>query len=92
VKLWVRCGELDGGKQCGLELDTIDVPGFPGPVWFRGGNYERLRPEERFFECPQHGPVQIHETDLLNRSLKTGRDAVRAKRRVLMATRPTDGS
>jgi hypothetical protein len=45
------------------------VAGFPGPEWFRGGSFERLRSEERHYVCPKHGAVQIHEQDLLHRAL-----------------------
>jgi hypothetical protein len=69
VKLPVRCGVLDGGKPCGRKLGTIErdtLPGLP------------LRWEERHYVCPKHGAMQIHEQDLLHRTLNPSR-------RVLMA-------
>ena len=48
MKLTVLCGVKDGGgKTCARKLGAINVPGFPGPKWYRGGNYEGLRWDER---------------------------------------------
>lgn len=81
MKLHVHCGVLYRGKPHGVELRTIDVPGFPGDEWYRGGNYERLRWEDRFYNCPKHGTLQIHEADLLHRALNP-------RKPVLLATDP----
>jgi hypothetical protein len=60
----------DGGRPCGRELGPqIDRRGFPGPEWFRDGNYDRLSWEERHRSCPKHGPMQIFDEDLLRRAL-----------------------
>jgi hypothetical protein len=88
MRLTVRCGVTDGGRPCGNELGTIDRPGFPGAEWWRGGNYDRLTWEERFWECPSHGTVELDDSELRIRALKMGRDATRTKRRVVMAKRP----
>jgi hypothetical protein len=80
VKLPVRCGVLDGGKPCRAQLGKIDRPGFPGPEWFRDGNYERLRWEERHYVCSKHGAVQVHEEDLLRRALNPSRRVILAVR------------
>lgn len=81
MRLHVRCGVMDRGKPHGIELgEPIDVPGFPDQ-WYRAGNYERLRWENRFWNCPKHGALQIHEADLLRRALNP-------RKPVLLATDP----
>jgi hypothetical protein len=91
VKITIRCGVSDGGKPCGRNLGAIESEGFPGPEWFHGGNYDRLRWDERHYVCPRHGAVQIHEEDLLRRALNPARPgrsgAPERPRRVLMAKR-----
>lgn len=72
MKLPVRCGVLDGGRRHMAPLGDIDRPGFPGPKWYRNGDYQRLRGEERDYVCPKHGAVQIHEEDILHEALKPG--------------------
>jgi hypothetical protein len=81
VKLTVRCGVFDGGKPCGNSVGAIERDGFPGPQWFKGGNYDRLRWEERHYACDKHGDLQIHDEDLLHLALKP------RKRYSVMATR-----
>jgi hypothetical protein len=76
VKLTVRCGAFDG--SCRRELGTIDLKGFPDH-WFRGGNYDRLRDDQRHYVCPKHGAMQIHETDVLHRALNPGRPWIMAR-------------
>jgi hypothetical protein len=61
------------------KLGVIEREGFPGPVWFRNGNYDRLRWEERHWVCPSHGPVQVHESDLLEAALKPSRHRIMAQ-------------
>jgi hypothetical protein len=61
------------------KLGTIEREGFPGPEWFRGGNYEGLRWEERHYTCPKHGPVQVHEADLLHAALNPSRRRIMAR-------------
>jgi hypothetical protein len=84
VKLTVRCGVSDGGKPCGHKVGAIDKPGFPGPLWFRGGDYDGLQWEERHYRCPKHGALLVHEEDLLRRALNP-------RRPVIMAMRPSRG-
>jgi hypothetical protein len=79
VKIDVRCG-FGGGKPCGNKVGTIEREGFPGPLWFRGGNYERLRWEERDYTCDKHGALEVYEEDLLRLALKP------RKRYSIMAT------
>jgi hypothetical protein len=79
VKITVRCGVLDRGKPCGRKIGSIERKGFPGPEWFRDGNYDRLAWEERHYDCPKHGAMQVHEADLLHLALKP-------RRRVIVAT------
>jgi hypothetical protein len=81
LKIDVRCGVFDGGKPCGNSVGTIERDGFPGPQWFKGGNYESLRWEERHYACDKHGDLQIHDEDLLQLALKP------RKRYSVMATR-----
>jgi hypothetical protein len=56
MKLTVRCGVWDGGKPCRNEVGRIERRGFPD-LWFRGGNYEGLRWEERHYE---HRLASLH--------------------------------
>ena len=64
MKIDVRCRVSDGGKPCRKNIGTIEREGFPGPLWFRGGNYDVLRWEERHYVCPKHGAMQVHDEDL----------------------------
>lgn len=82
MKIIVRCGAGDGGKPCGGKLGTIELEGFPGPEWFRDGNYDRLAWEERHYVCPKHGAMQVHEAELLHLALIAGG---RPNRRMIMA-------
>jgi hypothetical protein len=84
VKIPVRCGVFDGGRRCARPLGAIERAGFPGPEWFRGGDYDRLEWSERHWICPKHGSVQIHEAELLHEAMKSGR-----RRRQIMATHPS---
>ena len=61
------------------ELGEIELRGFPGPLWFRDGNFDRLRDEERHYVCDKHGPVQVHEQDLLHAALKPKRRRIMAR-------------
>jgi hypothetical protein len=80
VKITVRCGVSDRGKPCGRELGAkIQREGFPGPQWFRDGDYERLRWEERHRTCPKHGAVQVREEDLLRLALNPEPPVIMAK-------------
>ena len=60
MKIDVRCG-FGGRKPCGNWVGEIDREGFPGPLWFRGGNYDRLRWEERDYNCDKHGALQVYD-------------------------------
>jgi hypothetical protein len=96
VKITIRYGVFDGGKPCGREVGSLDIPGFPGPEWFRGvGDYDRLQWDERHYVCPKHGALQIHEEDLLHKALNPGRPAVAGSRSsprpVIMARKPRRG-
>jgi hypothetical protein len=72
VKIDVRCG-FGGGKPCGNWVGAIEREGFPGPLWFRNGNYDRLLWEERHYVCRKHGALQVYDEDLLRLSLKPGK-------------------
>jgi hypothetical protein len=86
VKLPVVCGVKDGaGKTCMKDLGEIDLPGFPSSSWYRNGEYQRLRWDERDYDCPKHGAVQIHEVDVLHEALRPGPPR---RQRVLRAKRP----
>ena len=76
MRITVLCGVAD--ESCRRKLGTIQPEGFPGPEWFRGGNYDRLRWDERHYVCPKHGALQIHEEGLLRRSLNPGRPVIMA--------------
>jgi hypothetical protein len=78
VKITVRCGVFDGGKPCRNEVGQIERRGFPD-LWFRGGNYEGLRWEERHYECLKHGELQVHDEDLLRRALNLSRRDIIAR-------------
>lgn len=80
MKITVRCGVSDGGKPCGNELGAIpreDLDFAHGVFTF-----ERLRWEERHYECDKHGPVQVHDEDLLRRALNPRRPVIMARRAV----------
>ena len=77
MRITVRCGVFDGGKPHGSELGTI----IRGPGWFRGANdYDGLRWEERFYECPKHGALQVHGENLLHAALNPDRHVIMATR------------
>lgn len=78
MKLTVLCGVKD--ESCRSKLGAINVPGFPGPEWYRDGNFERLRWDERHYVCPKHGALMIHEEGLLRRALNPGRPVIMATR------------
>ena len=78
MKIDVRCGVLDGGKPCRKIIGTIKRQGFPDP-WFRNGNYDVLRWEERHYVCDKHGPMQVHDEDLLHRALNPSRRDIIAR-------------
>jgi hypothetical protein len=80
VKITVRCGVLDGGKPCGKELGAIEREDLD----FANGvfTFERLRWDERFYRCLKHGPLQIHDEDLLHRALNPRRPVIMARRAV----------
>jgi hypothetical protein len=80
MKITIRCGVSDGGKPHGQKIGEIDRPGFPGPRWFRGGDYDGLRLAERQHACPKHGAVYIHNEDLLRLALKPNPPVIMAVR------------
>jgi hypothetical protein len=88
VKVLVRCGVKDGGKECRKKLNEIGLRGSPDPAWLRNGNY-RLTWEQRFHVCPKHGQVEIHEVDVLHEAFNDGafKDGS-SRRRVVVALRP----
>ena len=79
MKIAVLCGVSDGGKPCRRDVGTIEREGFEDPGWFRGGNYDGLRWEERHYVCPKHGALQVHDEDLLRRALNPGRPWILAR-------------
>jgi hypothetical protein len=78
VKITIRCGALDGGKPHGNEVGQIERDGFPD-LWFRGGNYDGLRWEERHHTCPKHGELQIHDEDVLRLALNPSPPVIMAR-------------
>jgi hypothetical protein len=68
VKITVRCGVLNGGKPCGRRLEPQiereDLNFAKGIVTF-----DPLRWQERFYDCPKHGAMQVHDEDLLRLAL-----------------------
>jgi hypothetical protein len=85
MKLPVVCGIKDGGKTCFVELGVIDLPGFPSSSWYQDGRYQRLKWDERDYDCPKHGALQIHEVDVLHEALRPGPPR---RNRVLLARPP----
>jgi hypothetical protein len=69
MKIDVRCG-FGVGKPCANWVGEIEREGFPGPLWFRDGNYDRLRWDERDYVCDKHGMLEVYDEDLLRLSLK----------------------
>ena len=68
----------DGGRPHGRELGTIERD----DPWWRGSNdFDRLRWEERFYTCPKHRELQIHDEDLLRLALNPRPPVIMASRK-----------
>jgi hypothetical protein len=73
VKITVRCGV----KSCRKELGTFEREDLD----FAHGvfTFERLREEERHYECDKHGPMQILDEDLLRLALNPSPPVIMAR-------------
>ena len=77
MRLDVRCGVLDGGKPCSNKVGAIkrrDLDFAHGVV-----SFDPLRWEERFYSCPKHGALQIHDQNLSYRALNPSRRDIIAR-------------
>jgi hypothetical protein len=77
VKITVRCEVFNGGKPCGNNVGTIRRPDLD----FAHGvvTFDRLREEERHYVCPDHGPCQVTDEDLLRLALNPSRPVIMAR-------------
>jgi hypothetical protein len=77
VKITVRCGAFDGGKPCGNKVGAFardDLDFARGVVTF-----DRLREGERYYDCPDHGKLQIHNEDVLRLALNPSPPVIMAR-------------
>jgi len=77
VKITVRCGASNGGRPHGRKLGETkrhDLDFAHGVVTF-----DRLRWEERHYECTDHGAMQVHDEDLLRLALKSNPPVLMAR-------------
>lgn len=71
MKIHVRC-EVCRKLLGAIPRDDLDFA--HGVVTF-----DRLRWEERFYTCPDHGPMQVHDEDLTRLALNPSRPVIMAR-------------
>lgn len=77
MKITIRCGAFDGGKPCGNRLGMIEREDLDFARGFV--TFDRLRWEERHYDCLKHGAMQIHDEDLLRLALNPSPPVIMAR-------------